>query len=295
MENLNEIIKKGFCVNLEELVRVMPHFPMVKSFGVKPGWENKIQREFDIFSYSFIVKGEGYYIKDEKRWEIEAPCILIQKPNHYYKYRAYGSWDEFYIVYDKDYSSYFDSSYWKEVNKPFVNYESSDFMLTWLQKLLDTFKKIKSFGMIDLFDYFTQQLLLEALIKKDTASKFEKENVIYKIRNYVDKNHQKINKVSELSEKTNYTARHLRRLWKKEFGGTIKEYILEKKMEHACYLLSKSNLQIYEIADYLGFSNQYYFSKKFKDYKMQTPSQYREENLNISINNGSLEKFNQRR
>ena len=65
-------------------------------------------------------------------------------------------------------------------------------------------------------------------------------------------------------------------------------------MEHACYLLSKSNLQIKEIADYLGFSNQYYFSKKFNDYISQTPSKYREENFSISKKDKSLENISPR-
>ncbi|MCI5774552.1 MAG: response regulator [Erysipelotrichaceae bacterium] len=64
--------------------------------------------------------------------------------------------------------------------------------------------------------------------------------------------------------------------FKQHLDMTPIEYINYLKVERAKTFLLHSQLKIVEIAEELHFANQHYFSKVFKDYTGQTPSQYKE-------------------
>lgn len=52
-------------------------------------------------------------------------------------------------------------------------------------------------------------------------------------------------------------------LFRKETGKTINDYLTEVRMEHAVYLLTNTNMKIYEIANSCGYRSAQYFSKVF--------------------------------
>ena len=64
-------------------------------------------------------------------------------------------------------------------------------------------------------------------------------------------------------------------IFKKYFGYPPHQYHIMLKIKEAEFLLKHSNLSIGEISDYLGFSNQLYFSSAYKKHTGQTPSQTR--------------------
>lgn len=55
-------------------------------------------------------------------------------------------------------------------------------------------------------------------------------------------------------------------IFKAETGETFTDYLTRERLLNAMELLKSSNLKIYEIADRVGFSNQYYFSNVFSKY-----------------------------
>lgn len=82
--------------------------------------------------------------------------------------------------------------------------------------------------------------------------------------------------VEDLADFTGFSATHLSRLFKKELGLSIGDYIREKKVEKAQNLLRYSNFSFIEIAHYLAFSSQSHFIQLFDKYMGMTPKQYRD-------------------
>ncbi len=78
-----------------------------------------------------------------------------------------------------------------------------------------------------------------------------------------------------LAKNQGITLGYLSTVFKKETGKTVSEYICERRMEYAEYLLSTTNLQIQTIALHCGIMDAQYFSKLFKKHTGRTPSQYR--------------------
>ncbi|MCQ2584006.1 MAG: helix-turn-helix transcriptional regulator [Treponema sp.] len=64
--------------------------------------------------------------------------------------------------------------------------------------------------------------------------------------------------------------------FKKASGKSLKQFILERKMEEAKALLSDSTRTVSEIAYSLGFSDNHNFSRAFKKVTGQSPSEYRD-------------------
>jgi len=89
--------------------------------------------------------------------------------------------------------------------------------------------------------------------------------------------HYKIS-LDELSQASGISKSYLSRLFKKETGYKISDYIIKSKIKEARDLLINSCFSCSEIANILGFSSQSYFTAKFKKYYNQTPVVYKNMN-----------------
>ena len=87
--------------------------------------------------------------------------------------------------------------------------------------------------------------------------------------------HERIT-VNNLAEYSKLTASYLSRLFKKELGISISDYIREKKIEKAQNLLKYSDFSLIEIANYLAFSSQSHFIQIFEKQVGFTPKKYRD-------------------
>ena len=58
---------------------------------------------------------------------------------------------------------------------------------------------------------------------------------------------------------------------------TLTNYVNKKRIEHAVYLLSSTDMQIQNIAKYCGIPDVNYFTKIFKKVMNKTPSEFKEE------------------
>ncbi len=82
--------------------------------------------------------------------------------------------------------------------------------------------------------------------------------------------------IPALAQKMGYSASHLTRLFKKETGMTILDYVRNVRMEQAKNALRLGGESVQEICHRLGFSSQSYFGKQFKESTGMSPMEYRE-------------------
>ena len=69
---------------------------------------------------------------------------------------------------------------------------------------------------------------------------------------------------------------YLSTVFRRETQKTVSEYIRQKRMEYAAYLLSTTQLQIQSVALHCGIMDVQYFSKLFKKCYGRTPTEYRQ-------------------
>lgn len=81
-------------------------------------------------------------------------------------------------------------------------------------------------------------------------------------------------KVPQIAEEAHLNADYMTKLFKKETGLTIKEYMVKKRMEKAKDLLQTSDGSVSDIALEVGYSNLSYFIRQFRMYYGVTPKQF---------------------
>ncbi len=77
------------------------------------------------------------------------------------------------------------------------------------------------------------------------------------------------------AEALNVNASYLSSLFKKETGTTLTDYVNRKRVEHAAFLLSSTDLSVSAVGLRCGIQDDNYFTKIFKKYFEKTPKQYR--------------------
>lgn len=108
----------------------------------------------------------------------------------------------------------------------------------------------------------------------------EKNGVIHtefydKIIEYIDL-HPTVD-VGELTRQFDVSERTLRNMFHRYLNMSPKEFIQSRKMERARYMLKNTMKQISEISDSLGYTNQFQFSRSFKNETGLSPLAYRKQ------------------
>jgi AraC-like DNA-binding protein len=84
--------------------------------------------------------------------------------------------------------------------------------------------------------------------------------------------------VGEMAERMGYTPQHFARVFRKFKGTGPKSFLIRTRVERAKLLLASSH-SIGRIADLLGYSDVYFFSKQFKRSTGMSPSEWRRSQL----------------
>lgn len=82
--------------------------------------------------------------------------------------------------------------------------------------------------------------------------------------------------LKNLAEYLNVNASYLSYLFHKETGCTLTNYVNQKRMEYAAWMLSSTQLPISTIAQHCGILDDNYFTKLFKKQYDITPTQFRD-------------------
>lgn len=79
-----------------------------------------------------------------------------------------------------------------------------------------------------------------------------------------------------LGEALGYSSNYLSGVFKKLYGVTFQDYLLNTRLEKSKILLLTTDLKNYEIASAIGFEDANYFGTRFKKQYGESPKQYKE-------------------
>ncbi len=97
------------------------------------------------------------------------------------------------------------------------------------------------------------------------------------VKNYIKDNYHQPIKISELAEKYNFTRSYLYSFFKKEYGVSPKEYLLNYRIDKAKQLLADTavSLTVKEVAFAVGFEDPLYFSRVFHKKNGVSPTKFK--------------------
>ena len=82
--------------------------------------------------------------------------------------------------------------------------------------------------------------------------------------------------LTRIAREAGLSESYLNAVFKECVKCAPRDYYINMKMEQACYLLCNTDMHIYQVAQYLGYDNQYYFSRAFKKVLGVPPKKYKE-------------------
>ena len=100
---------------------------------------------------------------------------------------------------------------------------------------------------------------------------------------YIYDNLHKPVTVNELAERQNLSPGYFSRLFQKEMGMNVNQFINETKIKTAQNMLCYSDFSMMDIALSLGYSSQSAFSASFKKVVGMSPKSYRDQNYNNNM------------
>ena len=134
---------------------------------------------------------------------------------------------------------------------------------------------IKRYSQED-FDAFCETLAVFAAYLEGTGQLSDSEKTIGQlIKSYVKKNLSKKITLAELSLHIHCSTVTLTEHFRREYGMTIMQYVMKKRMDLAEQLLVETALPVTDIAGRCGFSDVEYFSRCFKAAHGLPPTEWR--------------------
>lgn len=113
---------------------------------------------------------------------------------------------------------------------------------------------------------------------------------IKKAMNYIENSLKEGIRLEEAAALVGFSKYHFQRVFKRETGLNLYEYIQKRRLAEASSLLLNSNMRILDIAVYLCFESQEAFTRAFKKVYGLPPGQYRKALKNLTNGGMNMKK-----
>ena len=156
---------------------------------------------------------------------------------------------------------------------PFVIHDASAYR-NMICEFVEAYKSNTGYGK-RIAESILQTLCYRILNTKDESC----DSLYLKVKEYIDNNYKNIRTNKDISNVFCYHDYYLNKVFKINSGTNIHKYIVYLRLQKAAYLISTTELPIYDIAFEVGFTSVAHFSTAFKQKYSVTPSRYRKDTL----------------
>jgi YesN/AraC family two-component response regulator len=118
-------------------------------------------------------------------------------------------------------------------------------------------------------------ILCELYPNSKITSEDKKQKYIEDALLFIEQNYAHHITVNDIAKYISINRAYLHRLFKHYLNKSPQEFLLNLRIEKACFLLTNSSLKIGDISRSVGYNDVLLFSKTFKKIKKCTPSEFR--------------------
>ncbi|MEH7096291.1 response regulator transcription factor [Neobacillus vireti] len=123
------------------------------------------------------------------------------------------------------------------------------------------------------------------VMEKMADLKKEQHNPIQVAKEWIKNNLGDSISIKKIAQQVYMNPNYFCDYFKSQTGETILDYVTSARLEKAKELLEKTDLKIYDISLSVGYQDTKYFSRLFKQWIGQTPSQFRDQFSKIASDN----------
>lgn len=227
----------------------------------------------------YCVEGRGWVMINKERMDISPSHFIVIPANTPHKYGAVESdpWTIYWVHFKGDIATNVVDLITEDSQNylPYLSYNENRIKL--FEEICRNLEKgfsadnLRYVNMI--FYHFLSSLLYEE--KYNQAEKHDAKDPITQTIEMMQKNLHTNQGLNDFARFSNLSVSHFSTMFRLRTGFSPVEYFNHLKIQHSCQELVFSKKPIKEIADELGFSDQYYFSRIFSRFIGIPPSEYR--------------------
>lgn len=247
-----------------------------------PDYCPKMKKQCDDgYMFMCVQSGKGTVkYKDEIHEVSQGQCVYIDcSLPHYYTPDPSDPWGVTWINFNGPSAKVYFDYFLKHKDNVFTPY-NYDLLHIILTKIINNnLHKTEIINIINakLITDLLTSAILNNVSSDDCTNKFK--HKLFYVKEYLDNNYTKQLNLDQIAEQFYVSKFYLTREFKKSFGTTIIQYILNKRIEHAKELLIYTNKSIEEISEACGFNDQSYFARQFKKNENMTCLAYRRKHI----------------
>jgi AraC-like DNA-binding protein len=231
------------------------------------------------FQFVYISDGEGIFSAGGRTYQVKAGSMLLVLPGIKHSYRPLYEigWHEYWVGFT---GSFFNGLVQEGIlsrEHVFFEIDMRDYVLSIFNQIFD---EIRSQEPLHQIKACSRVFLLLAEIlanerRKGLPNCSKEQQMVEKIKFYMEENIDKEINIAGMARTLGLSISRLNSIFKTYTSMTPYHYFIQKKINKACRLLEQTDISVKETAFKLGFDDQYYFSRLFKQKTNIPPSRWK--------------------
>lgn len=269
-----------------------------------------MRRISDSFEIIIGVKGTLYIQQEEEKYQVNPGDILLLLPGRIHEgyKQVLGHKDlSFYWLHFKCDNDYEIVDEEEELSK--ISVENNKLYYKNIENYLfiPTFYSFKNISRINVLfkqlldishsNYYTKRIsdhmlttllfeISEETVDIITSHKVMDESInMPRVLEWIKINSNKSLSLQDVADEFKFNKKYFAKLFKLKVGVTVNEYITSIKLDKSKELLIQTDLNIKELAFLIGFQDEKYFMKVFKNHEQLTPTEFRNAYYRTFMNN----------
>lgn len=237
-----------------------------------------MDRKEGIEEYIFLycMEGVGTIWVNGKRYilsENEAFCIPRFQKHCYYSDES-NPWSILWVHFKGEDTQYFPLDECKIVK--FESSSASNRMMFLFNSLFQVLERNYTLGNFVYISQVLSVVLAETYYREKKDDTIEQNKHVTNIVKYMYRHMEENLYLEDVCEKFELSKSYVNAIFLKCTQHAPMEFFTNLKMRQACNMLRGSDLYVYEIAQRLGYKDQYYFSRLFKKVVGMSPKEYKD-------------------
>jgi AraC family transcriptional regulator len=233
----------------------------------------------------FTSGTKGVYVMEGEAYPLDVPCFIVCRPGEHHEY-----------FYDRDAASRhlfvhfgFENASDAKPALPFLEVGGMCRIPSENELLIGMMKQLiyLSYALPERMSQRAGALLLALLLELNGELALPQpgdgegmpQQIVRAIKHMEDHLHEPL-KVEAIARKIGWSHEHFSRSFASHTGRTPREMLLQLRIERACQLLMDEGRSIKQVAFEVGFADENYFSRMFKEVKGTTATAYRKRYAN---------------
>ncbi|MCL2244838.1 MAG: AraC family transcriptional regulator [Treponema sp.] len=236
--------------------------------------EGRVLPEFQLV---YITRGEGIFTCDDNTYQVKPGSVMLLLPGLKHKYKPLHEtgWNEYWVGFKGVFFlRLLEEGRFSPANI-FFQTGLHNSIISFFNQIFDEVRSQKP-----LYQFKTSALILSLLAEILTRERRMEqpnyyEEIIAKAKHLMESNVYSAINVPVISDQLGISASRLNEIFKTYTSMTPYQYYIQIKIHRAESLLEQENISVKDAAYRMGFDDQYYFSRLFKNKTGISPSDWK--------------------